>query len=57
MEHSTATAADSPRSPIYLVKKKEKEKKHPVLIVQISSNGKFTAAPGPGSQEQIGGTC
>lgn len=46
-----AAAADLPRGQICLLEK------HPVLIFKISSNGKFTAAAGLGSQELIGGTC
>lgn len=46
-----AVATDLPHSWICLLEK------HPVLILKISSNGKFTAATGLGSQALIGGTC
>lgn len=48
---AVAVATDLPHSWICLLEK------HPVLILKISSNGKFTAATGLGSQALIGGTC
>lgn len=51
MACGVAVAAVLPRSQICLLEK------HPVLIFKISSNGKFTAAVGLGSQALIGGTC
>lgn len=50
-ERGVAVATDLSRSWICLLEK------HPVLILKISSNGKFTAAMGLGSQALIGGTC